>query len=301
MSDARLWMAPAILAVSITAAAAPQSLHREGKVIVEEVCVACHGAGLEGAPRIGDVKAWSQRSARGLSSLTKSAMEGVRKMPPHGGRLDLDDVDLARAITYMVNQSGGRWVEPIDRSRPPARRSGAQIVVSQCSICHETGVGGAPRIGDREAWVGRARDGFESLVVSATRGHGAMPARGGLADLTDPELRSAVEFMFQTSVNGRAMERISVRDIVAHAGEDVVKLRCARCHAEGAGGAPRVGDATAWARRSGGSKGGIDGLVGSAIHGHGGMPSRGGTGGLTDEEMRAAVAYMMQPAGVASH
>jgi cytochrome c5 len=293
MSDARYWMATAILAFAPAAAAAPlTTLHRDGKTIVEDVCSACHGAGLEGAPRIGDSKAWGERSARGLSSLTKSAMDGVRKMPPHGGRLDLDDIELGRAITYMVNQSGGHWVEPIDRARPPKARSGPEIVVAQCAMCHETGVGGAPRIGDRDAWVGRARDGFDSLVVSATRGHGAMPARGGLADLTDPELRSAVEFMFQTSVNGRALDRRSVRDVVAHTGEDIVKLRCVRCHGPGASGAPRIGDAPAWANRS---KNGLDVMVRTAIRGHGGMPSRGGVAGLTDEELRAAVSYMSQP------
>ena len=295
MSEAGYWMATAILAMIPAANAAPSTLHREGKVIVEEVCSVCHAAGVDGAPRIGDTKAWSDRSARGLTSLTKSALDGIRKMPPHGGRLDLDDLDLGRAITYMVNQSGGRWVEPIDRTRPPQPRTGPEIVVAQCSMCHETGVGGAPRIGDRDAWVGRASGGFDSLVVSATRGHGAMPARGGLANLTDPELRSAVEFMFQTSVNGRALDRSSVRDVVAHTGEDVVKLRCARCHEAGAGGAPRVGDAPAWAKRS---TDGVDGLVRTAIRGHGGMPARGGTAGLTDEEMRAAITYMMQAPAV---
>ena len=71
---------------------------------------------------------------------------------------------------------------------------------ARCSQCHGTGVGGAPRIGDDKAWVGRARDGFDSLVQSAIRGHGAMPARGGMADLTDAEMRDAVTYMFQRSV-----------------------------------------------------------------------------------------------------
>ena len=47
--------------------------------------------------------------------------------------------------------------------------------------------------------MGRARDGFDSLVQSAIRGHGQMPARGGMADLTDAEMRDAVAFMFERS------------------------------------------------------------------------------------------------------
>jgi cytochrome c5 len=192
-----LFLALAATALIPAASAAAQ---RSGREIVESQCVICHGAGLEGAPRIGDVKAWEPRAARGLSSLTKSALDGVRRMPPHGGKLSLSDREIEHAITYMVNQSGGNWVEPLDRAHPPAARSGESIVRGRCSQCHGTGVGGAPRIGDKSAWVGRARDGFDSLVSSAIRGHGGMPARGGMADLTDAEMRSAVTYMFQRSV-----------------------------------------------------------------------------------------------------
>jgi cytochrome c5 len=59
---------------------------------------------------------------------------------------------------------------------------------------------GAPRIGDKDAWIQRAKLGFDSVVRSAINGHGAMPARGGMANLTDPEMRAAVTYMFQTSV-----------------------------------------------------------------------------------------------------
>ena len=56
------------------------------------------------------------------------------------------------------------------------------------------------RIGDSTAWVGRAKDGFDSLVRSTIQGHGGMPARGGMASLTDAEMRDAVTYMFQSSV-----------------------------------------------------------------------------------------------------
>ena len=79
---------------------------------------------------------------------------------------------------------------------PSAERSGEQVVKAQCSKCHETGVGGAPRIDDRAAWVPRMKNGLDATVRSAIRGHGAMPARGGLPDLTDAELRSAILYLF---------------------------------------------------------------------------------------------------------
>src|SRR6185436_7338298 len=55
---------------------------------------------------------------------------------------------------------------------------------------------GAPRIGDRAAWSPRMSAGLEAMVRSATAGHGKMPARGGLANTTDPELRAAISYMF---------------------------------------------------------------------------------------------------------
>jgi cytochrome c5 len=194
------WVAALALAAMAAAPHCAASGERSGKEIVENICAACHATGRDGAPKIGDAKAWEPRERRGLSSLTGSALEGVRKMPPHGGALSLTDTEIKRAITYMVNHSGGSWVEPIDRTAPPVARTGQQIVQAQCVKCHGTGLNGAPRIGDKKAWIERAKLGFDSVVRSAINGHGAMPARGGMANLTDDEMRAAVTYMFQKSV-----------------------------------------------------------------------------------------------------
>jgi cytochrome c5 len=194
------FIAGAALATFATAGLAATG-ERSGKEVVEHVCAACHATGKDGAPKIGDTKAWEVRSKRGLSKLTATALEGVRKMPPHGGNAGLNDVEMKRAITYMVNQSGGNWVEPIDRRHLPAPRSGEQIVKAQCVKCHGEGLDGAPKIGDKAAWIDRARLGFDGVVRSAIQGHGAMPSRGGLSNLTDAEMRSAVSYMFQRSVS----------------------------------------------------------------------------------------------------
>jgi cytochrome c5 len=193
---------PIALAMLAVAAASPSLLaaERTGQQVVDQVCSQCHAKGVNGAPRIGDEKAWQARASRGLSSLTQSAIQGVRAMPPHGGAKDVSDLELSRAITYMVNQSGGHWNEPTDRLAPAKERTGSEIVQAQCVKCHGTGVGGAPRIGDRKAWIERAHLGLDSLVASAIHGHGGMPARGGMADLTDPEVRAAVSYMVNTSI-----------------------------------------------------------------------------------------------------
>ena len=81
-----------------------------------------------------------------------------------------------------------------------AQRSGEYVVSAQCVKCHRSGVAGAPKIGDREAWSARVKPGVDALVRSAIRGHGGMPARGGMADLTDPEIRDAVIYMVTRSI-----------------------------------------------------------------------------------------------------
>jgi cytochrome c5 len=199
MRDARI-LAFAALAGAALCLPAPAGAARDGQQVYAETCSVCHATGRDGAPRVGDKKAWAQRAERGLSGLTQTALIGLRKMPPHGGKLDTTDLELKRAIAYMVNQSGGKWIEPIDRAQAPAKRSGESIVQARCRDCHASGKGGAPMIGDQAAWVGRAKDGLDSLVQSAIRGHGGMPARGGMADLTDAEMRDAVVWMYQASV-----------------------------------------------------------------------------------------------------
>jgi cytochrome c5 len=97
----------------------------------------------------------------------------------------------------MVNQSGGKWTEPVDKKALPTPRTGEQIVKAQCIKCHQAGKGGAPKIGDRDAWIPRLKDGLDNTVRSAINGHGGMPARGGLANLTDAEMRSAVIYLFR--------------------------------------------------------------------------------------------------------
>jgi len=181
-------------------AAIAQSSERSGKQVVDAVCAACHRSGARGAPKIGDKKAWAPRASKGLSSLTQSALKGIREMPPHGGNFQLTDTEIARGITYMVNRSGGHWAEPVSTTSRAAERSGEKIVKMQCVKCHSSGVGGAPRLGDREAWTARVKPGIDVLVRSAINGHGGMPARGGMANLTDPEIKNAVIYMVNRSI-----------------------------------------------------------------------------------------------------
>lgn len=77
-------------------------------------------------------------------------------------------------------------------------------------------------------------------------------------------------------------------------GEQVYKAVCAGCHASGAAGAFKFGDATAWAPSI---KSGLDAMVASVIKGKGAMPAKGGNPALDDVEIARAVVYMANNAG----
>jgi len=186
----------AAVVMAVCTATGAQTKERSGKEIVDSLCISCHGTGANGAPKIGDKKAWAARAEKGLTGLTKSALQGIRQMPAHGGNPSLTDTEIERAITYMVNQSGGHWTEPVSRVSASPARTGKEIVEARCIKCHGTGVDGAPKIGDRAAWTPRMKEGLDVVVRSAIHGHGAMPPRGGMADLTDAEIRSAIVYMF---------------------------------------------------------------------------------------------------------
>lgn len=202
LAAALLLSGAALLAAARDGAAQPAG--RTGQQVVEAVCSRCHASGAHGAPRIGDREAWRRRASQGLTSLTEHALNGIREMPAHGGDLRLSDLEIARAVAYMVNQSGGHWVEPVSTRDLMAERSGREVVEAQCAKCHAAGIGGAPKIGDRQAWRPRLKHGVDALVRSAIRGHGGMPPRGDKADLTDAELRSAILYMYNPTAPAKS-------------------------------------------------------------------------------------------------
>jgi cytochrome c5 len=88
-------------------AAAPPG--RDGQQVYEATCVACHGAGIAGAPKLGDKDQWAKRIAKGLDTLYASAVNGVQgstgAMPAKGGNAALSDAEVKAAVDYIVAQS----------------------------------------------------------------------------------------------------------------------------------------------------------------------------------------------------
>ncbi|MDP1527068.1 MAG: c-type cytochrome [Rhodocyclaceae bacterium] len=170
---------------------------RSGEELYNAICGACHEAGVAGAPKTGDKAAWAPRIGVGLDVLTKTSKAGKGAMPPKGGS-DATDEELARAIIFMTNKSGANFKEPAAGTKSIASdKNPEEIAKATCFKCHETGDQGAPKLSDKAAWRQRGSKGLDAVTKTVIRGHGNMPARGGLADLTDEELKKVITVLLK--------------------------------------------------------------------------------------------------------
>jgi cytochrome c5 len=80
---------------------------------------------------------------------------------------------------------------------------GQDTYTKSCNACHGTGAAGAPKTGDKAAWKDRLAQGNDTLYEHAIKGFkgktGYMPAKGGFANLSDDEVKAAVDYMVAQS------------------------------------------------------------------------------------------------------
>ena len=72
---------------------------------------------------------------------------------------------------------------------------GTKIVTQVCSMCHATGMMGAPKLGNKDDWAPRIAKGIDTLHSHALNGFNMMPAHGGRPDLSDDDIKAAVDHM----------------------------------------------------------------------------------------------------------
>jgi cytochrome c5 len=95
------------LAIKSTAPAmAAAAIPENGTAAYETACIACHGAGIAGAPKVGDKAAWGPRIAQGKETLYNHALHGFNGksgvMPAKGGRADWPDDLIKQAVDHIV-------------------------------------------------------------------------------------------------------------------------------------------------------------------------------------------------------
>lgn len=134
---------------------------------------------------------------------------------------------------------------------------------------------------------------FTVIIVIAANYVGGDGEQAATEDaMRDAVVAERIKPLGQVNV-GRAT---TAAPVVAAAREPakVYQTVCFACHGTGAAGAPKVGDQAAWGPRF---DQGLDMLVTHATNGKGAMPPRGGNPGVTDEELRGTVIYMLHESG----
>jgi len=89
--------------------------------------------------------------------------------------------------------------EPSTAGKPADTRAaaaeGQKIYQASCQACHATGVAGAPKLGDKDAWAPRIAKGNDAMLSSVKNGLKAMPPKGTCMSCSEDELRAAMEYM----------------------------------------------------------------------------------------------------------
>ncbi len=94
--------APMVAAVAVAPASGKALEGGGGKATYDAVCAVCHGAGVAGAPKLGDKAAWALRLKAGMEALHTSALKGKGAMPPKGGNAALSDEAVRAAVDYLA-------------------------------------------------------------------------------------------------------------------------------------------------------------------------------------------------------
>jgi len=101
--------------------------------------------------------------------------------------------------------SGKAQREPVKMAvaASPPSRDGQQVYQAACVVCHDAGIAGAPKLGDKGQWAKRIAKGVDTLYASAVNGSqgsgGVMPPKGGNLALSNAEVKAAVDFIVARS------------------------------------------------------------------------------------------------------
>lgn len=87
------------------AAPAAGGAPRSGEQIYNASCAGCHGAGVMGAPKMGDKGSWAKHVAKGKDTLYKHAISGFNAMPPKGMCMTCSDAEIKATVDYILSKS----------------------------------------------------------------------------------------------------------------------------------------------------------------------------------------------------
>lgn len=284
-------------------ASAPQEF-LTGDAVYEQVCAACHTSGVAGAPVLGNAGEWAPRLEKGYDTLLASSINGLGAMPPKGGAAHLSDFEIERAMVYLANESGASFDEP---QSPEAEGEGEAAATEEAASDAAATQAATEEAATEEAVEVAAQDIHQEEVdataeaEAATLEGPAEVAESGQANIPEAQEQQDDPALAQAEVQaGEAAAEQDAADgqIVISAdaqtvGKQLYESVCMACHAAGVAGAPKIGDSADWAPYI---ATGMDTMLAVSITGKGAMPPRGGAANATDDQLRAAIEYMIADA-----
>src|SRR4051794_21738463 len=128
--------------------------------------------------------------AQTASAGTPTASKGGASAPPPMGTAAAAAASTAAAPPAATAAANTAAAAPAGGSG-----NGKAVYEKVCSVCHGTGLAGAPKFGDKAAWAPRIATGVSTLHQSALKGKNAMPPKGGNMALSDADVTAAVDYM----------------------------------------------------------------------------------------------------------
>jgi len=128
----------------------------------------------------------------GLENVLLSTMQSVAKSAVTPESMIAEDV--AERIKPVAEVYVGE-APIVVAAAPTTSMSGEEIVAQVCAMCHSTGMMSSPKLGKASDWAPRIETGTEALYTNAINGLNMMPARGGRPDLSDDDVKAAVDHM----------------------------------------------------------------------------------------------------------
>ncbi|EDP46378.1 c-type cytochrome [Rickettsiella grylli] len=173
---------------------------KTGRKVYESYCAVCHASGAAGAPELGNTAEWKKRLQQGKNILYARAIQGFNSMPPKGTCTGCSDDAIKAAVDYILLNDHRRTTVTIPLHEKGVRlKTGKQIYLHHCALCHDNGKLGAPLIGDKTRWRPIIAKNIDVLFAHTIQGYKKMPAKGGCKPCNNAELEASVKYMVEQS------------------------------------------------------------------------------------------------------
>ncbi len=196
-------------------------------------CIGCHGPTMKGNVFMGSANLsdgiYRFKADDQKASVIRTILHGVNQghkpltqdavMPSFGASKVIDKTQIKKLAVYVHQLGGGVAVKPKPKPKkvvasaaaPTAKAGrGGKELYAKCQGCHNVGVGGAPKYGDKAAWASRIKRGMDDLLKVAKAGKGMMPPKGTCMDCTDDELRAVIQYMMESAGAPKAKSAVKV-------------------------------------------------------------------------------------------